>query len=58
MRPRRLASVTHREAAEIVTWWYSLSAFTGIGGYEIGVIGAFNAAVFDTNSFQHLSTHL
>ncbi len=29
-----------------------------IGGYEIGVIGAFNAAVFDVNSFQHLSTHL
>jgi len=29
-----------------------------IGGYEIGVIGAFNAAVFDTASFQHLSTHL
>lgn len=29
-----------------------------IGGYEIGVIGAFNAAVFDVNSFQHLGTHL
>lgn len=29
-----------------------------IGGYEIGVIGAFKAAVFDTNSFQHLGTHL
>lgn len=29
-----------------------------IGGYEIGVIGAFNAAVFDTSSFQHLGTHL
>jgi len=29
-----------------------------IGGYEIGVIGAANAAVFDVNSFQHLSTHL
>ena len=29
-----------------------------IGGYEIGVIGAFNAAVFDTNSFAHLGTHL
>jgi len=29
-----------------------------IGGYEIGVIGAFNAAVFDVNSFAHLGTHL
>jgi HK97 family phage major capsid protein len=29
-----------------------------IGGYEIGVIGAFNAGVFDVNSFQHLGTHL
>jgi len=29
-----------------------------IGGYEIGVIGAFNAAVFDTASFAHLGTHL
>ncbi len=29
-----------------------------IGGYEIGVIGAFNAAVFDTGSFAHLGTHL
>jgi HK97 family phage major capsid protein len=29
-----------------------------IAGYEIGVVGAFNAAVFDTNAFQHLGTHL
>jgi HK97 family phage major capsid protein len=29
-----------------------------IGGYEVGIIGAFNAAVFDVNSFQHLGTHL
>jgi HK97 family phage major capsid protein len=29
-----------------------------IGGMEVGVIGAFAAAVFDTDRFIHLSTHL
>jgi hypothetical protein len=29
-----------------------------IGGYEIGLIGAFQAAVFDANRFYHLGTHL
>lgn len=29
-----------------------------IGGYEVGLIGAFNAAVFDVNRFYHLGTHL
>lgn len=29
-----------------------------IGGYEIGVIGAFNAAVFDAASFKKLNVHL
>ena len=29
-----------------------------IGGWEVGLIGAFNAAVFDVNRFFHLGTHL
>jgi HK97 family phage major capsid protein len=29
-----------------------------IGGWEVGLIGAFNAAVFDVNRFYHLGTHL
>lgn len=29
-----------------------------IGGMEVGVIGAFKAAVFDANRFAHLGTHL
>ena len=29
-----------------------------IGGWEVGLIGAFNAVVFDPNRFQHLGTHL
>jgi HK97 family phage major capsid protein len=29
-----------------------------IGGMEVGVIGAFKAAVFDANRFYHLGTHL
>lgn len=29
-----------------------------IGGWEVGLIGAFNAAVFDANRFYHLGTHL
>jgi len=29
-----------------------------IGGWEVGLIGAFNAAVFDINRFYHLGTHL
>ena len=29
-----------------------------IGGYEVGLIGAFNAVVFDVNRFFHLGTHL
>ncbi len=29
-----------------------------IGGYEVGLIGAFKAAVFDVNRFQNLGTHL
>ena len=29
-----------------------------IGGMEVGVIGAFKAAVFDLNRFYHLGTHL
>jgi len=29
-----------------------------IGGWEVGLIGAFNAVVFDVNRFQHLGTHL
>ncbi len=29
-----------------------------IGGYEVGLIGAFAAAVFDANRFYHLGTHL
>jgi len=29
-----------------------------IGGMEVGVIGAYKAAVFDVNRFQHLGTHL
>ena len=29
-----------------------------IGGYLVGLIGAFNAVVFDNNRFFHLGTHL
>jgi HK97 family phage major capsid protein len=29
-----------------------------IGGYQVGLIGAFGAAVFDVNRFYHLGTHL
>ena len=29
-----------------------------IGGWEVGLIGAFNAVVFDVNRFYHLGTHL
>ena len=29
-----------------------------IGGMEVGVIGAFKAAIFDANRFAHLGTHL
>ncbi len=29
-----------------------------IGGYQVGLIGAFKAAVFDVNRFYHLGTHL
>jgi HK97 family phage major capsid protein len=29
-----------------------------IGGYEVGLIGAFGAVVFDVNRFYHLGTHL
>jgi HK97 family phage major capsid protein len=29
-----------------------------IGGWEVGLIGAFNAVVFDANRFFHLGTHL
>ena len=29
-----------------------------IGGWEVGLIGAFNAVVFDVNRFIHLGTHL
>ena len=29
-----------------------------IAGWEVGLIGAFNAAVFDENRFYHLGTHL
>ena len=29
-----------------------------IGGWEVGLIGAFGAAVFDVNRFYHLGTHL
>ena len=29
-----------------------------IGGYLVGLIGAFNAVVFDSNRFEHLGTHL
>ena len=29
-----------------------------IGGYEVGIIGAFKAAVFDVNRFYHLGTNL
>jgi hypothetical protein len=29
-----------------------------IGGYLVGLIGAFNAVVFDVNRFYHLGTHL
>ena len=29
-----------------------------IGGYEVGLIGAFNAAVYDANRFYHLGTHI
>lgn len=29
-----------------------------IGGYLVGLIGAFNAVVFDINRFYHLGTHL
>ena len=29
-----------------------------IGGYQVGLIGAFKAAVFDGNRFYHLGTHL
>jgi len=29
-----------------------------IGGYQVGLIGAFGAAVFDANRFYHLGTHL
>ena len=29
-----------------------------IGGWQLGIIGAFNAVVFDVNRFEHLGTHL
>jgi HK97 family phage major capsid protein len=29
-----------------------------IGGWEVGLIGAFNAAVYDANRFYHLGSHL
>lgn len=29
-----------------------------IGGWELGLIGAFKAAIFDVNRFYHLGTHL
>ena len=29
-----------------------------IGGYQVGLIGAFAAAIFDVNRFYHLGTHL
>ena len=29
-----------------------------VGGYQVGLIGAFKAAVFDVNRFYHLGTHL
>jgi hypothetical protein len=29
-----------------------------IAGWQIGLVGAFNAAVFDINRFYHLGTHL
>jgi hypothetical protein len=29
-----------------------------IGGYEVGLIGAFAAVAFDVNRFFHLGTHL